>query len=97
MSSGGGIEPVWHPTGKELFFRTVTTLMSATLSFDAEPAVVRRDSLFVIGTWSPSPVANYDVMPDGDHYIASRPVTQSSPLIVVNWRTELRERIAATR
>ena len=91
VSSGGGIEPVWHPNGRQLFYRTATTLMSASLTFAPGPSVVRRDSLFMIGLASPTQVANYDVMPDGEHFVTMRPrSTGQGPLIVVNWLTELR-------
>jgi dipeptidyl aminopeptidase/acylaminoacyl peptidase len=99
VSSGGGTEPVWHPNGRELFYRTAATLMAASLAVSPELSVVRRDSLFTIGLSMPTQVANYDVMPDGDRFIAIRPrSTGGPPLIIVNWTTELRERMrAATR
>ena len=98
VSSGGGTEPVWHPNGRELFYRTTTVLMSAALAVTPELSVVRRDSLFVIGLSEPTHVANYDVMRDGDHFIALRPRSEGSPpTAVVNWTTELRERMAAAR
>ena len=95
VSSGGGIEPVWHPSGRELFYHEGPTLMSATLALARDPSVVRRDSLFTIGVWAPMQATNYDVMPDGDHFVAMRPLRADSPLVVVvNWVTELRERMA---
>jgi len=96
VSSGGGTEPVWHPKGRELFYRTATVLMSASLAVPPELSVVRRDSLFVIGLTVPTQAPNYDVMPDGEHFIALRPRSVGSPpMAVVNWTTELRERMAA--
>ena len=98
VSSGGGTEPVWHPNGRELFYRTATVLMSASLAVTPDLSVVRRDSLFVIGLTVPTHVANYDVMPDGDHFVTLRPRSSGSPpMAVVNWITELRERMAAVR
>jgi hypothetical protein len=98
VSSGGGTEPVWHPKGRELFYRTATMLMSASLAVTPELSIVRRDTLFMIGLPEPTQVANYDVMPDGDHFIAFRPRSDGSPpMVVVNWITELRERMAAVR
>jgi serine/threonine-protein kinase len=98
VSSGGGTEPVWHPKGRELFYRTATMLMAASLAVTPELSVVRRDSLFMIGLPEPTQVANYDVMPDGEHFIALRPRPGGSPpMAVVNWITELRERMAVVR
>jgi len=97
VSSGGGAEPVWNPKNdRELFYRTATNLMAASLALSPELSVVRRDSLFVIGLSMPTPVANYDVMPDGGHFITIRPrMSGSPPMAIVNWITELRERMAA--
>jgi len=97
VSSGGGSEPVWHPSGRELFYRTASTLMSARLTVSPVLSVVRRDSLFTIGLSMPTQVANYDVMPDGDHFVTIRPrMAGAPPMAVVNWITELRERMRAT-
>ena len=97
VSSGGGTEPVWNPKNeRELFYRTATNLMAASLSVSPELSVVRRDSLFMIGLAVPTQVANYDVMPDGDHFITIRPRAGGAPpMAIVNWITELRERMAA--
>jgi len=96
VSSGGGTEPIWNPNGHELFYRTAITLMTASLAFSPELSVVRRDSLFAIGLSMPMQVANYDVMPDGDHFITIRPRADGPPpTAVVNFITELRARMAA--
>jgi Tol biopolymer transport system component len=97
VSSGGGTEPVWNPKNeRELFYRTTTNLMAASLRVSPELSVVRRDSLFMIGLSEPTQVANYDVMPDGNHFITIRPRAGGSPpMAIVNWITELRERMAA--
>ena len=41
-SAGGGSEPVWAAGGRELFYRTPTHLMSATLALGANLSVARR-------------------------------------------------------
>jgi len=37
-----------------------------------------------------SPHANYDIAPDGQHFVFLRPQESSSLVIVYNWRAELR-------
>jgi hypothetical protein len=70
--------------------------MSAKLTVSPELSVVRRDSLFTIGLSMPTQVANYDVMPDGDHFVTMRPRSAGTPpMVIVNWTTELRERMRA--
>ncbi|HUQ82446.1 MAG TPA: protein kinase [Gemmatimonadaceae bacterium] len=97
VSFGGGGEPVWHPSGREIFYHAGSMLMSASLTLSPEPGVVRRDSLFTIGLWPPVQSANYDVMPDGAHFVAIKPLgADAPPVVVVNWLTELRERVAAS-
>jgi hypothetical protein len=49
--------------------------------------------------FAPNPHANYDVMPDGSHFVFLEPASEGSMVVVSNWRAVLRERMAghATR
>ena len=59
---------------------------------------MQRDTLFEgqypTDLWHP----NYDVTPDGRHFVMLRPVDENRDLIlVVNWFEELRRRTGADR
>ena len=94
VSTDGGYEPVWSPDGRELFFRTGSKLVAATISTRPEFAVVRRDPLFDDVYQNGSNYANYDVSPDGKTFAMIKPATAGEPpVIVLNWLDELRERM----
>ena len=69
VSQGGGDEPVWAHSGRELFYRGtvngVPQLMSASVSTTPSFAVTGRRALFAISDYVQStPHSNYDVSPD---------------------------------
>jgi serine/threonine-protein kinase len=70
VSLRGGIEPLWSPDGRELFYRAPTAngvaLIAATLKLGPEVTVVDRRPLFdVSNIIATSPHTNYDLSPDG--------------------------------
>jgi serine/threonine-protein kinase len=100
VSLNGGDEPLWSRDGRELFYQTLTTELTAARIEAAPPAirVVSRTPLFSrasynrdfgIGTM-------YDVSPDGRRFIMTRQRGEASErlVLVLNWFTELQ---ASTR
>jgi serine/threonine-protein kinase len=98
VSTNGGTEPVWHPNGKELFYRANGVLRSAQIARTPELAVTRRDSLFVDRFAGSPTIANYDVFPSGDEFVMIEPVAGTTPFVGIgNWDVDLRRRLAAVR
>ena len=98
VSIRGGVEPLWSPDGRELFYRPLDEngLMSATIAEGSRLAFAEPKRLFE-GRYARHPFAtahgrNYDVMPDGDHFVMIRPATATERRInvVTNWFDELR-------
>jgi len=91
VSNGGGNTPIWARNGKELFYRTSTRVVAATLSLGAELAVTRRDSLFVDMYYNDlSP--QFDVFPDGSFLvIREAPGSDAKLNVVVNWQALLKK------
>lgn len=94
MSVDGGTEPVWSPTGRELYYRAPGYLMSARLADGPRLDVSRRDTLLRDVYLRNLGSANYDVFPDGREFVmlggsASGP--DELPLIVMlNWKAARR-------
>ena len=101
VSSGGGMEAVWGPDGKELFYRNGTQVMVVTVGTEqallVEPPRPLFDDDFVIdiatgGGGNP----NYDISPDGEHFVFVES-NGGAPLgqlyVVLNWFKELKERV----
>jgi serine/threonine-protein kinase len=95
-----GIHPAWSPDGKELFspdrrgLRVMAMAMRPTVTFTSEPDLPRP---FTEG--GPAAVRPYDMMRDGQHYIAVTNLqdVRSDPQfrVVLNWLDELKTRLPA--
>ncbi len=101
ITQGRGLWPLWSPDGSQLFFRSTGQQLMA-VDIETTPAVT-------FGSPKPIPIRgpgdsrNFDVMPDGERFIAVVPVTveetedEEAPAgqinIVLNWFEELKERV----
>jgi Tol biopolymer transport system component len=96
ISVSGGGEPVWSHDGKRLYYRDNRQFIAATVQTGAGFAVTKREVLFddhFLG--STLPHANYDVAPDGQHFLFLRPAEEAQLEVVYNWGAELRQRLSA--
>ena len=87
ISTDGGTQPVWAPSGKELFYRNADRMM--VVSVQAEPTFKpgRPGLLFeassgqgVFGRGS----SNYDISPDGQRFLMLKAAGQEEVIIVLN-------------
>ena len=112
MIATGAADALWHPNGKELVFNSLLGEFgqSATITTQPQFAVgnpvplsrgvsnVFRRSRTGIGS-----ARNFDIMPDGEHFIAAvdrelsagAPGTPPQINVVVNWLEELKSRVTA--
>jgi tRNA A-37 threonylcarbamoyl transferase component Bud32 len=99
VSVGGGYGPVWSADGSRLYYSTGSMVVETKVSTAAGFRVISRDTAFrgVPNTFV-SGEASYDLTRDGSHIVIPSTPSAAYPLVVVpNWRTELRERLAANR
>ena len=95
VSTRGGSEPVWSPDGKRLFYRGDGRLLAARLNTTEGFAVVARDTLFAdTYQFAGNPHANYDVMADGSHFVFLKAASEGSMIVVTNWTSVVRSRMA---
>ncbi len=97
VSTQGGQEPVWAPDGSELFYRSEGHFMAAavdlTNGFRADAPRALFEDVYVRQAQTGP---NYDVAPDGEHFVFVRAVGedeggQGARLILVeNFLEELR-------
>jgi serine/threonine-protein kinase len=95
--SAEGREPAWHPDGDRLYFWEDIDFVEVRVRADDRFEELSRTVLFSDPTYLESQLwANYDVHPDGERFVIARVEgTAETPegLIVVNWFTELCERM----
>ena len=109
MSVGGGQEPVWGPSGRELFYRSDGKLLvvrieesAASLTVGA-PTRVFDDHYQVDTSSALGGNSNYDISPDGQRFVmveepgpptASGGVSQTARLhLILNWFEELKAKV----
>jgi serine/threonine-protein kinase len=95
ISNQGGTEPMWNPNGKELFYRNGNKMMAVTF----RPGQELNPSAPVLLFEEPYEMdpdnysSNYDVSPDGWHFVMIRIAEDLAPLkiiVVLNWHEELK-------
>ncbi len=84
VSVQGGSEPAWSRDGRELFYRSGDSMMLATVSLSPTFAVSARRRLFVGSYLTGVTFRQYDVSPDGQHFVMVAGGAESSTLIAVN-------------
>ena len=93
VSLEGGTEPLWAPSGRELFYRNGNRMMVAAIAPLPTFTVGARRQLFE-GNYLSDPVyRTYDVTRDGRSFVLVRsPKPTGDFIVVLNWFDQLRER-----
>jgi Tol biopolymer transport system component len=97
VSEGGGVQPRWSSTGREIYYRGGQHMMAATFDASgADPAFGKPVALFtdVYDFGQNVSIANYDVTRDG-RFIMLRRGTGGRLRAVINWTEELKHVLAA--
>jgi serine/threonine-protein kinase len=102
ISNGGGTEPAWNRSGRELLYRSGDRMMAVDVQVQPTFSVGMARVLFQ-GQYEPNPTmnANYDVSPDGQRFLMLKPASaqEAAPTqinVVLNWDQELK-RLVPTR
>ncbi len=92
ISEHGGVQPVWGPDGKELFYRIGSEFMAVSIA--TEPSFkAGTPSLVFAGDYTgPERIyAIYDITSDGQRFVAIKPDQTSVGIhLVQNWFEELK-------
>ena len=98
ISTGGGREPVWAPSGVEIFYRDGNKMMAADVKTQPSFASSKPRLLFE-GHFETALAsrANYDVAPDGQRFLmlqaGEQQDTSDQIKVVPNWFEEFKRRI----
>ena len=97
VSVRGGSEPVWAPSGRELYYRTLNRMMAAVVQTAPVFRVTDRELLFedIYGTGGqlPALISQYDVDPRSGRFLMIKNPGEARIVVVVNWVEELRRRM----
>jgi eukaryotic-like serine/threonine-protein kinase len=100
ISTNGGAEPVWSPTGREIFYRSIdgTRMVSVAMQTNptfaaAQPRLLFEGKFFHHqGGFYPT----YDVTRDGQQFVMVEPeqkISDNQLIVTVNWLDELKRRV----
>jgi serine/threonine-protein kinase len=93
ISTTGGEDPSWSANGRELFYRSADALIAVTVQTTSTVMVVgQQRRLFERYFEVLNSERNYDVSPDGEHFVMIRSESASSAPIfhlVLNWFSNL--------
>ncbi len=103
ISTEGGREPLWNRNGRELFYRDKNKMMAVEIttkpSFSAGTQKVLFEGLYETLPTISTP--NYNVSPDGQHFLMLKPGEQAqAPTqinVVLNWFEELKQKAPAEK
>ncbi len=99
VTSGGGVEPRWSASGRELFYRApagleVVAVDTGAAGFAAGPP----QRLPGPGRWVTRSDVAYNVSPDGERFLVLRPgseeVHPTEIVVVLGWGEEIRRTLA---
>jgi Tol biopolymer transport system component len=97
VSTEGGGEPLWAPTGRELYFRTGTRMMVVDVTLAADIRVGKPRTLFE-GDYLGWGNGDFDVTADGQRFVMVRPANPETAAktlsIRLNWVEEIKARVA---
>ena len=97
VSAEGSQEHVWSKDGRKLFYRSGSSLMSASVEFSPNFRVLRRDTVATSQFPQASGFsANYDVAADGRILTLLSNRDDFQLVVSPNWITEFRNKIAAS-
>jgi hypothetical protein len=101
ISTEGGMEPVWNPKGRELFYRSGKKMMAVEVTTQPTFSAGKPKVLFE-GPYVPTPRSfpDYDVSPDGERFLMlkageSEERTSTQINVVLNWFEELKQKVPA--
>ena len=93
VSEGGGTQPRWSTSGREIYYRGGAMLMAVSFEGSAsEPSMGKPRALFrdEYDRGQGLTIANYDVTPDGRFLMLRREAHGGHLRIVLNWTEELK-------
>jgi hypothetical protein len=95
VSSAGGVESAWSPTGDRIFYREGNAMMAADVQYAAELRLGKPQRLFDRGWELPAGVG-FGVMPDSKRFVMARFESDAMPArldVVFNWFEDLKQKV----
>jgi hypothetical protein len=96
VSEGGGTQPRWSATGREIYYRGGPTLTAVPFDGRAEEPVMGKPQALFRDEYDlglGATLANYDVTPEGRFLMLRRDAQGGHLRIILNWTEELKRKL----
>jgi Tol biopolymer transport system component len=97
VTAAGGTTPMWSPDGRRIYYIANGQINAATITTTPSFTVLSRQQLFegAYALGGAGVHAQFDVAPDGQHFVLVKPLPGDTPVtVVLDWKYELRARTA---
>ena len=85
---------MWAPDGRRIFYRDDQDLIAASLSTSSGSVTVASREKMFSDTFLRAPFhANFDVAPDGSHFLLLKATEDPQLIVVSNWLDEVQARL----
>ncbi len=95
VSNGGGTSPAWSPDGDELFYMAGEAIVAVQLAREPTLQVRSRKTLFRGPYLQYRWYRQYDVAPDGQHFVMIAPPPRGDVDVITGWFGEIERTLAA--
>ena len=94
VSTQGGVEPIWAPDGRRLYYRNANSMMVVSVE-TGDGITVSKPTVLFEGRYDRGVAGNlsYDLAPEGDRFLMIQPLgsrTTASFRVVLNWFDDVR-------
>jgi hypothetical protein len=97
VSTEEGLEPVWAPDGKAIYYRDGTSVVAVSIETEGGFSLGRAQPLFEDVYVTEGNCRTYDIHPDGKRFLMMKEAEEDVPLteliVVENWFEELKRRV----
>jgi len=92
VSTQGGTQPIWNPSGKEIFYRVDDKMMAVDVTTSPALKLSAPKTLFDARyAYGGITIPNFDVSRDGQRFIMVKPESVAGRLnVVLNWFADRR-------
>jgi len=102
VSTEGGVSPIWHPNGRELFYRNARAVMSVPVTVSGRTFTHGNARMLFEGSFVPeslesSSARSYALSPDGARFLMMKDETPppgtvggTQIVVIMNWSEELK-------
>ena len=98
VTNGGGSAAAWRRDERELYYQVGDAMMAVEVTTEPTLSVIGRPRLLFRGSFARIQGKNYDVTPDGQHFLMVQtinPVAPKDVTVVLNWMETLESRLQA--